>query len=135
MTYMNQGEFEKLFNYIIDRSEKVLVEKAKEYAGEDGNRLHNFPIAAAVMGGDTTSEQACWAFMAKHLVSISDMVSSGTYYRPEIWEEKLGDALNYIILLWAIVAAGERDTTTSDSLPAHLDQIHMTAPTGSETQE
>jgi len=97
---MNQDEFEEVFEHMIGASRDVLVEKAREYAN-DGDRMHNFKRAAGLSG--RTPEQMCWGFNIKHLVSITDMVESGESYPEEKWDEKLGDALNYLILLKALI--------------------------------
>lgn len=101
---MTQEEFEQVFERQFAISRDVLVEKAKEYAS-NGDRLHNFKVAAEFLGG--TPEQALWGMAVKHLVSISDMVRSGETYSEAMWDEKLGDALNYLILLRAQVFASE----------------------------
>lgn len=102
---MSQEEFEKVFEGVVDQARRVLVDKAREYAS-NGNRLHNFIVAGQFLG--TTPEQALLAFAAKHFVSLSDMVRTGDIYPPEVWDEKLGDALNYLILLRAQVYASEQ---------------------------
>ena len=37
--------------------------------------------------------------MTKHTVSVYDMVNSGQAYAPDIWDEKIGDLMNYLLLL------------------------------------
>jgi hypothetical protein len=97
---MNQEEFEKAFENRVRLCREVLVVKAREYAA-DGDRLHNFNVAAEF--NSTTPQEACWWFLTKHLVSLSDMVTSGEQFSHLVWNEKLGDALNYLFLLDAIV--------------------------------
>lgn len=97
---MTGEEFEKLFEEIVDDCRQTLVIKAREYAS-DTDRLHNFHAAAGLIGG--TPKQALWGFAVKHLVSISDMVASSYNYTQDQWDEKIGDALNYLILLRAMV--------------------------------
>jgi hypothetical protein len=97
---MNSEEFERIFDEIVDNARNVLVNKAVEYAS-DADRLHNFKVAAAYLG--CTPKQAALYFMTKHLVSISDMVQQDTPHSILVWDEKIGDALNYLILLRAIV--------------------------------
>lgn len=97
---MNSEQFEKIFDEVVDNCRSTLLVKASEYA-TDKDRLHNFHKAAALMGG--TPEQALWGFLVKHLVSISDMVESSYAFPEAVWEEKIGDALNYLILLRAMV--------------------------------
>lgn len=98
---MNQEQFEEIFERTVDQCREVLVTKAREYAS-DGDRLHNFKKAAAMNGG--TPEQALWGFLTKHLVSLSDMVSSGKNFPDGVWDEKLGDSLNYLFLLRAQIS-------------------------------
>ena len=98
---MNQSTFEKL---IIDRSltiERTLVSKGEEYAPGSDNPFHNFDECAKI--NDITAEQALWGFMMKHFISIKDMVSSASAYSPEVIDEKIGDMINYLILLEGIM--------------------------------
>lgn len=98
---MNAEEFEKLFEEVVDQCRQTLIVKAKEYA-TDNDRLHNFKIGSIVTGG--TPAQTLWGFATKHIVSIRDMIRSDKYYSEEVWNEKIGDALNYLILLRALVS-------------------------------
>ena len=41
--------------------------------------------------------------MVKHLTSITDMLQSGNDYPMKLWEEKLGDAKNYLFLIECLV--------------------------------
>ena len=94
----------KTFNCIVEtmmqKSKNTLINKANEYATED--RLHNFRVAAVFQ--QCTMEQALFGFLTKHLVSISDMCKSGQKYPDEVWDEKIGDSINYLLLLRAVVA-------------------------------
>lgn len=85
----------------IERCRKTLVQKADEYAGDD-DRIHNFRVAAKLRG--ETHAQAALGMMSKHIVSVYDMVESGNSYPAEMWDEKIGDALNYLLIIRAIVA-------------------------------
>lgn len=73
----------------------VLIAKASEYATED--RLHNFKATAQEFGG--TPEEACWGFMLKHLTSVRDIAKGVRTASLEQIDEKIGDAINYLILL------------------------------------
>lgn len=78
----------------------TLMKKAKEYA-TDGDRLHNFKVAAAVQG--ITPNAALAGMMAKHTVSVYDMIGTGETYPMDLWEEKIKDSINYLFLLWALL--------------------------------
>jgi len=97
---MLESEFENILEVRIDKIRETLKSKAKEYATED--RLHNFKIAARIC--DTTAEQALWGMASKHLVSIIDMVSDSKDRIPShaMVDEKIGDMINYLILLEAV---------------------------------
>lgn len=99
---MTDAEFQRVVLGTVKSIDAVLHQKAKEYAR--GDRLHNFKKAAAAMS--TTPEKACLSFWMKHVISICDLVNdidSGKVAPVEMWEEKLGDGINYLILLKAIV--------------------------------
>lgn len=100
-------EFEKILNLRLALCRDTLIRKAAEYATED--RLHNFKIAGQVQ--DVTPVQALAGMMAKHTVSIYDMCASGKTYPPEMWSEKIGDSINYLLLLDALV----RETGMDDA--------------------
>lgn len=73
--------------------------KQEEYASYDG--FHNFNIAAKLQ--NITSEEALAGMMAKHTVSIYDMIHSCEKYDIEYWEEKIGDNIEYLALLYAMM--------------------------------
>lgn len=91
--------FKEILDHYIKRTEEILGVKAEEYATED--RLHNFKVAAEVQG--TTPVKALGGMMAKHTVSIYDMIDSPRSYPRARWEEKITDHINYLILLAALI--------------------------------
>jgi len=103
---MKEKEFQSIFNDQVTYSERMLFRKGLEYSTED-DRLHNFKVAAALQG--ETQIQALGGMMAKHIVSIYDMIGSNKTYSTEMWDEKIGDAINYLVLLKAILI--EENTT------------------------
>lgn len=112
---MNDDEFEEVLTYQLDRVRDILGSKAEEYATTD--RLHNFRVASTLHRGDL--KIALGGMMAKHTVSIYDMINSGQQHPIEQWDEKITDHINYLILLRAIVedevknAMGEFTTVMS----------------------
>lgn len=100
---MTDEEFDVVLNSRIEKIKAVLGAKAAEYAR--GDRLSNFKKAAAAMS--CTPEQACVAFWMKHVISINDLVNdrgAGKKVSAEMWNEKIGDAINYLVLLDGIVS-------------------------------
>ena len=100
---MKDKDFDKVLKRRIGLITSVLSVKAKEYVRND-DRLHNFNRGSSMLG--VTPESVCIGFMAKHLISILDLVrdvEEGKSVSMSTWDEKLGDAINYLILLEAIV--------------------------------
>ena len=98
---MNRKEFDAILKEQLDKTKNVLSSKATEYAVVDEDRLTNFKTAAALQ--HKTTAQALGGMMAKHTVSIYDMIESGREYPVEMWDEKITDHINYLILLSAII--------------------------------
>ena len=96
---MTTDEFNKIVQEQMDICAKVLMNKAQEYATED--RLHNFKIAAALQ--NQTPKEALAGMLAKHTVSIFDMCRCPADLPPFLWDEKITDHINYLLLLKAVV--------------------------------
>lgn len=101
---MKNSDFNAVVQDQLGRCEDTLIKKAKEYASDE-DRLHNFIQAAHLQG--ITPRQALAGMMAKHTVSVYDMAMSTETFTPEQWDEKIGDHLNYLLILRAMVSAEE----------------------------
>ena len=106
MTHEKFNNFAKNF---VKQTTSVLYAKGKSYALNRNDRLEHFKSAAKYL--NTTPQEACLAQLTKHLISIRDMVcaNDGTTFSPERWDEKIGDAINYLVLLRAIVIDQEME--------------------------
>jgi len=94
------------FNEIVESRtvaiKEVLANKAQEYA--KGDRLHNFKVAARI--ADSTPEMALKGMFMKHLVSVFDIIDDldkNITPTPYLVNEKIGDSVNYLILLEALL--------------------------------
>lgn len=100
---MNNKTFEMIVEDSLDICKAVLIRKSKEYSSSD-NKLHNFDKAKDLMRCKT-KEFALWGMFAKHLVSVTDMVErfekTGELPTSGTIDEKIGDSINYFILLKA----------------------------------
>jgi len=96
---MNVETFNKIISEQVKMSTDVLCIKAKEYATSD--RLHNFKVAARLQG--STPRQALAGMMAKHTVSVYDLCNSKDFASIEMWDEKITDHINYLLLLKAVI--------------------------------
>jgi len=100
---MRSDAFEKMVEARLGFCARTLQLKAGEYATED--RLHNFKVAAALQSIEP--ETALVGMWAKHLVSITDIVSNiehkDTLPSPGLLGEKITDIINYALLLEALI--------------------------------
>jgi len=100
-------DFNRIVEQRIDKIRDVLSNKAKEYSS-DNDRFHNFKRAGEMLRIEP--EQALIGMFAKHMVSIMDMVrdiARGEKQPIFMWDEKIGDAINYLILLEGLVTERE----------------------------
>lgn len=98
---MTTKAFDSIVRLRTKKIARILSHKAKEYAR--GDRLSNFKKAAVAMS--CTPEKACAAFWMKHVISINDLVNDierGDSVDQAMWQEKIGDAINYLVLLEAL---------------------------------
>lgn len=98
---MKAEQFNAIFQEQFAVCGETLGVKASEYAS-DSDRLHNFRKAAALE--DTTPRKALGGMMAKHTVSVYDLINHAEVDTPmAVWDEKITDHINYLILLRAIL--------------------------------
>lgn len=98
---MNPKTFDLIVEKQLENCKNTLVVKAKEYRRNE-NPMHNFDRAASIL--NCSREQAIMGMAMKHLVSILDLVDDtdlGIYPSQAMLDEKIGDAMNYLILLKA----------------------------------
>ena len=83
--------------------------KGKEYA-DDEDRFRNFRNAGKLK--NETPEKALQGMHAKHIVSMNDIVDNiekkGIYPSKALLEEKIGDAINYYILLEGLIKSNPK---------------------------
>ena len=117
---MNNEAFNKSIGDQFKRCEDLLGVKAGEYAADD-DRLHNFKVAAGLQG--INPKNALAGMMAKHTVSIYDMVNSDVIFSRSMWNEKITDHINYLLLLNAILDEEHGYTVSLEDSVAGLSYI------------
>ena len=104
---MTQQEFNVFMDFVIDEHiKKVMCSKSAEYSKGD-DKLYNFKKASQMRG--LPPEECLRGMKLKHDVSIDDMLDNlldpeHIEYTQERWQEKLHDEINYLFLLWALLA-------------------------------
>jgi len=97
---MNQKEFDQILSKRLSSITSTLAKKGSEYAM--GDILYNFNRAAQTL--QTTPEKSLLGMLVKHWVSMLDMIEGKLPATETLVNEKLGDIINYLILLEAIFA-------------------------------
>lgn len=102
---MTHDEKLEIVNDLLRKSMVVLEQKGNSYTTDDC--LSNFKQAASLQG--CTTAQALYGMAAKHIISISNMVVNKVDYDESIWDEKLGDAINYLCLLKVVIKEDQKN--------------------------
>lgn len=103
--FLKTERFNQIVNTQLNTCKSIMQSKAKEYATED--RLHNFRVAAVIQR--VSAKDALAGMMAKHTVSVYDMCGSEETFSQELWDEKITDSINYLLLLRALIQEEELD--------------------------
>ena len=100
---MNKNTFERIVEDSLEICKAVLTRKSDEYSSSE-DKLHNFDKAKDLMRCKT-KEFALLGMLNKHLVSVIDMIEkfekTGELPTSGMIDEKIGDSINYFILLKA----------------------------------
>lgn len=100
---MKSTDFEILLNARWKKSVKTLADKGNEYSS-DVDRLHNFKAAGRKR--NMTPENALMGIKVKQDVSVDDIVKNldkGILPSRALMDEKIGDSINYLVLLEALI--------------------------------
>lgn len=97
---MNNEDFTRVIKEQLARSNTILEHKNEEYS-KGGDRLHNFKVAAELMG--VPVKVAVAGMMAKHTASVYDLCMSDKDEDIDIWNEKITDHINYLLILRAVI--------------------------------
>ena len=98
---MNQNKFQEIVVEQVSRCKNTLIKKGIEYDCETSDRLRSFKRGAVIL--NMTPKQVLTGYLNKHIISIYDMCSSDKKYPVEQWNEKITDAINYLLLLRALI--------------------------------
>jgi hypothetical protein len=105
---MTRSRFNLHVEERINDIKSSLLTKGVEYAFTD-NVFHNFETAARAL--DTSPAMALLGMYIKHYVSVLDLANGKKPLVEPVIREKIGDMINYLILLEAMLIE------QSDELP------------------
>lgn len=106
----NNAFFNRILKERLVKIKQTLSEKEEEYA-VDGDRFHNFRVAGRKE--NITPERALKGMAVKHEVSVSDLIDMVERCPDRITvkliDEKIGDNINYLILLEGLLKLRIKD--------------------------
>ena len=91
--------YNEIIENTLERCKSVLASKHTEYA-QCEDHFRNFRVAANLM--DVAMPISLGGMMAKHISSVYDLIRNGEK-KLEMWDEKICDAINYLLILRAMV--------------------------------
>lgn len=101
---MENDAFTQIVNKRCEKIKEVIASKGKSYARDD--RLHNFKELG--MRKHETPEKALHGLAEKHNLSVFEIIldieeGNYNYLTLKYIDEKIGDSINYLILLEALL--------------------------------
>lgn len=103
-------EFDAIIKDQVEISQELLTQKRAEYFG-GVDRLHNFRVVSALTG--QPMREVLGGMMAKHTASLYDLLYSGTTHDKTLWDEKITDHINYLLILQAVLYEERSSIQTS----------------------
>lgn len=117
---MNEKDFNKIVEATMAWCMKTLCAKGDEYA-RGGDRLWNFKVAARKL--NCHPAEALAGMMVKHTVSVDDIIdglAKGIVPPKELVAEKIGDSINYLLLLEGLI---EEERKKREDRDEHADLL------------
>lgn len=102
---MTNEKFNEIAEKQLEICKEYLCKKGEEY-NPTLDRLEFFKQAAVLE--NITPEKALAGMMAKHTISIYNLINDHIYDQA-IWEEKITDHINYLLLLKALISEGRNE--------------------------
>lgn len=106
---MTNYNFNKVVEDFLAKTKAVLMKKEDEYSDGAEDRFKFFKSYASI--ANISPEKALYYCRLKHFTSLNDRILSGKKYSKQLYFDKLGDRVNYLILLYGLL---EDDKMFSD---------------------
>jgi hypothetical protein len=95
---MTKKDFNEIIEKRISLIRSTLASKGGEYTSEE-DAFESFKTIAQGLSLHDDSTKVLWELLTKHLYSVKRMVESPIVPEEALVREKIGDAINYLILL------------------------------------
>ena len=104
-------KFQSFISRRLKRCIETLTMKRKEYTDEV-NPFINFECGAKTIG--EVPEKVMFYYMLKHFESFKDIVLNQRDVSKEVWDEKVSDLINYILIIDAYYQIYKYETENKD---------------------
>lgn len=105
---MNLSNYNELKENILQKAQTISDSKRPSYTQGNPDVLKNFKAVAERVG--MTPLQVWGVYFNKHIDSINSFVKDEKIHQAEPMEERFCDALNYLMLGWALSKDDEEET-------------------------
>lgn len=115
---MNHDTFATIWQDAVTHSETTLLVKSDEY-GTSEDVLHNIRQSAVLE--QTTLRASVGGKLSTAIVKIYDMIREDELAPVEAWDNKIGEAINYLMLLKAAAIdehKSQRPPASAETVPA-----------------
>lgn len=95
--HIKETEFNNTMLDLLEKVKNIMLSKANQYNENPSDRFDQFKKASTLT--KISPVRTLYGMWVKHIISLSDMISSEKQYPRELWEEKIIDNINYLLLL------------------------------------
>ena len=95
--HIRETEFNNTMLDLLEKVKNIMSSKGNQYNENPTDRFDQFKKASTLT--KISPVRTLYGMWVKHIISLSDMISSEKQYPRELWEEKIIDNINYLLLL------------------------------------
>lgn len=95
--HIRETEFNNTMVDLLEKVKNIMLTKGDQYNENPSDRFDQFKKASILT--KISPVRTLYGMWVKHIISLSDMISSEKQYPRELWEEKIIDNINYLLLL------------------------------------
>ena len=94
---ITHDDFENMILNLLEKVKNIMLTKGNQYNENPTDRFDQFKKASTLT--KISPVKTLYGMWVKHIISLSDMISSEKQYSKELWNEKIIDNINYLLLL------------------------------------
>ena len=95
--HIKETKFNNMMFDLLEKVKNLMLTKGNQYNENPTDRFDQFKKASKLT--KISPVRTLYGMLVKHIISLSDMISSEKQYSKELWNEKIIDNINYLLLL------------------------------------